>query len=154
MELTREDILKSFYLWDKNHIFLKKIDDKPIKDIRDVRARIFLSNKWINDFQGLDLNVWKKITAIVLQECNEYPDNDKILEFINRIDEPERPEQINQPTPNVKPRRRLSEPEKLKKMFVAARQGDWSAARNIISDHLEDVTADDIKKYSKLFWFR
>lgn len=148
MELTREDILKSFYLWDKNHIYLKRIDNQPIRDIKDVRARIFLANKWTNDFQGLDVSIWERITAIVLQECNEYPDNDKILELINRIDEPEQQEPIKQP----KPRRKLSEPEKLKKMFEAARQGDWSAARNIISDHEEDVTNDDIRRYSKMHW--
>lgn len=89
MGITAQDIYKAFYRFDQKNLPLRRVGDELVKDTQDVNARKKFCSELLESFADLDIKIWERIVGMALAECTEYPDMDKLYEFIERAAEPE-----------------------------------------------------------------
>lgn len=134
--ITRQSILKACYQLDQHNIPLRKIDGKPVGNPKSVGARVDLCAWWLGEFKDLDTVTWDKVITLMLKECKEYPDIEKLYELINRagaLNTASANEQtaITTPAPPIRKNKGIS--ENFAQMLALAKQGLWSEARKVIA---------------------
>lgn len=154
MGITAQDIYKAFYRFDQKNLPLRRVGDELVKDTQDVNARKKICSELLESFADLDIKIWERIVGMALAECTEYPDMDKLYEFIERAAEPEPAPAAPAPAKKSKQKQRtvpaVDRAAKLKKMFEAAKRGEFKEAGAIIrSSGLPD---EAIRDYALYHW--
>lgn len=156
--INRQSILKAFYRFDQKHIPLTSIEGTPVADPRDVGSRQELCKLWLDAFDGLDENVWEQVILIVLNECCEYPDLEKLYEIIGRLTSPAEPEELEQKTEPSAPAKEKTQTKakplkgiaKIKAMLDLAKQGKYVEAKEFVQDG--SVPWQRVYEYAKQHW--
>lgn len=151
--ITRQSILKACYQLDQHKIPLRKINGKSVGDPRSVGARANLCAWWFDEFKELDTKTWDKVIVLMLQECKEYPDIDKLYELIDRAGalDAELETKAAVPAPKKKTSCAQGVNQKLSYMFALAKQGLWSEARRIVSN-AQNLEENALRAYAKLHY--
>ena len=152
--ITRQNILKACYQLDQHKIPLRKINGKAVQDPKSTAARVDLCAWWLAELQGLDTDTWEKVITLMLAECKEYPDIEKLYELINRAGEAADAEVKAAATPCRSPRKTATKnkgvDKSLAQMFAFAKQGLWSEARQVVTDI--NATEEKLKAFAKLHY--
>ena len=157
MGITTQDIYKAFYRFDEKKLPLRRVGGEPVED--NINARKKLCSDLMGSFSILDLKIWERIVEMALAECTEYPDLDKLYEFIERAkkleQEPMPAAAVAQvPAKKSKQKHRVvpdvGHEAKLKRMFEAARRGEFKEAGAIIQS--SGIAFEDIRDYALTHW--
>ena len=157
MGITTQDIYKAFYRFDEKKLPLRRVGGEPVED--NINARKKLCSDLMGSFSILDLKIWERIVEMALAECTEYPDLDKLYEFIERAkkleQEPMPAAAVAQvPAKKSKQKHRVvpdvDHEAKLKRMFEAARRGEFKEAGAIIRS--SGIAFEDIRDYALTHW--
>lgn len=159
MGITAQDIYKAFYRFDEKKLPLRRVGDELVRDTRDINARKKLCSDLLESFRDLDLKIWERIVSMALAECTEYPDLDKLYEFIERAEKPEQepmPAVVVAQVPAKKSKQKhrvvpdVDHEAKLKRMFEAARRGEFKEAGAIIRS--SGIAFEAIRDYALTHW--
>ena len=148
--ITRQSILKACCQLDQHKIPLRKIDGKPVGNPKSVGARVDLCAWWLGEFKGLDTVTWDKVIVLMLKECKEYPDIEKLYELINRADAltTEKQPVVSPSTPKtLQPAKDKGVNKNIAHMLELAKQGLWAEARKTLVDANQET--QQLQSYAK-----
>ena len=137
MEINQQSILKSFYLFDKNKLFLA---ERPGLD--RITQRKALAAEWMDAFCTLPANIWEDATDLAIKKSKSWPTVEQMWQYINDSMEPAPAESEPIPPPVEvvkKTPAKESTSSRMKRMLELAKSGNFAAARDSVG---HDLTAE------------
>ena len=149
MEINQQSILKAFFLFDKNKLFLA---ERPSAD--RISQRKAMAAEWLDAFCTLPTDIWEDAVALAIRCNKHWPSVSEMWSYINASMEP--PQEPEPEHEKPKPAASLSSVDKLHRMIELAKQGRFNEAKqtlgvtskinqdNFIQEHWPDA-AERIK---------
>lgn len=152
--ITKQNVLKAFYQFDKKKIPIMAINGQ-LSASMDIAMRKRLCETWLNAFCTVDAVIFDNATKLALAVCKKYPDEAEMWEFINQAAEfgageaEQETELRPEPAPSKKEPVYVKKSQRISTIIELAKAGKFSEAAQYCKTSVED---DEIICYAKEKW--